>query len=405
MAFKNYYSLIFSFLFVLFISNDPVYAQIAESWSLSGDVSVTAANTDTTVSIQPAFGFLMNLPTISDGARGSISAASVGATASSSYTHAAGVDASVDDIVVGTVTITASNVDSAVTTTGSINGGLIEGGHDNAITGTASGASAQLSVNDYVSSSATLTDSLTINGEIGLDSENSGAVTLQTDFGADGSGPQISGGTRNSISGIAVGSSAGISVSTTVDDGTYESNIAIGTGSPITVTAINSGDVTIGYTDDPTQPAMLSGATITSDSVNSSVSLMAVGASGFVTSSTVVYSGTASPSVSFGDVSFDVQNTGRVQANVSISDMSLDGSNSISAGAVGSSVSFSANTTTYGDGAINYTGTIGSVSFASANSGAILSTGGLFATTIVRGYNVASALTAVGSTASLPFTS
>lgn len=188
-----------------------------------------------------------------------------------------------------------------------------------------------------------------------------------------------------------------------VDDGAYEADIAIGSGNAINVAAINSGDVTIGSLDDPAEPATLSGATITADSVDGSISLMAIGASGSVSSSTVVYSGSAIPSVAFGDVNFDVQNSGMVQANVAISETSLEGNNNISTGAVGATASTSTNLTNYTDANIAINSYFGSVAYNSINSGSILVLGGMSNPTIVDGYNVAVAMTAIGSNGSQSF--
>jgi hypothetical protein len=291
------------------------------------------------------------------------------------------------------VSVVASSLDSPVTMSGSVVSSFIGDGRDNSISVSAVGASAQLAVNDVVSGGSTFTRMLDVNGEIAVYAENSGAVTLQTDFDA----PRLSGGTRNTISGNAIGSSAAVSVSAMVYDGAYEADIAIGSGNAINVTAFNSGDVTIGSTDDPTEMATMSGATATADSVDGSISLMAIGASGSVSSSDVVYSGSAIPSVAFGDVNFDVQNSGTVQANVEISDASLEGSNRISAGAVGVTNSASTKLINYADNNYSSNKSFAQIYQTSVNTGLVSVNGGMSNLNISGGYNASISIFATGS--------
>ena len=144
----------------------------------------------------------------------------------------------------------------------------------------------------------------------------------------------------------------------------------------------------------------MSGAVLGVDSVDGSVSLMAIGASGSVSSTTVVYAGTADPNVVFGEIVFDVVNTGAVEANVTIADALIEGKNSISTGAIGSAMSTSAKSISYAEGAQGVTGTMDSMSFASSNSGSILMAGGLSNSGIASGFSLAISLNAVGSSAS-----
>lgn len=392
----NYSRLIGSSLISLFVSDAPASAEIANNWAIADDVNITANNDNAAVLLKPEFGMLMESSSIGSGVTNSISASAVGASASASYSGATFLDASAAGTIDGDVSVVATNFDSTVTTNGAVEGSLISGGYDNAIKVSAVGVSAQFGVDDFVSGGSTFTRALDVNGEISIFAENSGAVTLQTDFDS----PQISGGTRNTISGTAAGATAAISASATVHDGAYESEIAIGSDNAINVTAINSGDVTIGSTDDPTEPSTLNGATTTTDSVDGSISLMAIGASGSVSSSTVVYSGSTIPSVAFGDVNFDVQNSGTVQANVAISDISVEGKNSISTGAVGSTTTFSAKVTNYTPDNFSSYYYSSSISYSSVNTGSIFVYGGMSNPNIADGYNVTIAMTAIGSSSS-----
>lgn len=378
------------------IAPEVSFAQVADSWSISGDVTISASNTNAPVSLIPTDVALLSAPTIADGSRNTISASAVGATASASYVNANDQDAAMAAAVDGDVIVSAINLGSDITVAGTVDGAAIEQGHDNTIALSGVGASAQISVVDDVLGGATVSRSLDINGDITLNAENSGAVSVQTDV----AGVEINGGTRNTFSGTAIGASAGVSVLAVVDDGAYSSDISIGSGGLISVTANNSGDVRIGATDDPTQAATLSGAVLGVDSVDGSVSLMAIGASGSVSSTTVVYAGTADPNVVFGEIVFDVVNTGAVEANVTIADASIEGKNSISTGAIGSAMSNSAKSISYVEDAQGVTGTLDSVSFASSNSGSILMAGGLSNSGIASGFSLAIGLNAVGTSAS-----
>lgn len=378
------------------IAPEVSFAQVADSWSISSDVTISASNTNAPVSLIPTDVALLSAPTIADGSRNTISASAVGATASASYVNANDQDAAMAAAVDGDVIVSAINLGSDITLAGTVDGAAIEQGHDNTIALSGVGASAQISVVDDVLGGATVSRSLDINGDITLNAENSGAVSVQTDV----AGVEINGGTRNAFSGTAIGASAGVSVLAVVDDGAYSSDISIGSGGLISVTANNSGDVRIGATDDPTQAATLSGAVLGVDSVDGSVSLMAIGASGSVSSTTVVYAGTADPNVVFGEIVFDVVNTGAVEANVTIADASIEGKNSISTGAIGSAMSNSAKSISYVEDAQGVTGTLDSVSFASSNSGSILMAGGLSNSGIASGFSLAIGLNAVGTSAS-----
>jgi len=377
----------------------PAFGQVADSWAIAGDVTVEANNTDAAVSVVPAEGALISGAAISDGSRNSISISAVGASASVTRNTASFQDLTIADSIDGDLAVTAANLEGPVTVVGTIDGAQVVQGHDNTIAVSAVGASAQLGITNDVLGAATVSHSLTISGNVALSAENTGAITVQTDIGANGDGPQISGGTRNAFSVSAVGASAGVSVLTIVDEGTYASDIAIGEGGEVTVSAINSGDVTIGSTEDPTQSATLNGATLSADSTDGSISMMAIGASGSVSSTTVVYSGSAEPSVTFGDVSFDVQNSGAVASNVSITDLTLEGKNSISVGAVGTSVSNSMRFINYSGDSMAIGGTIGTVNYSSANAGSVYVSGGMNNAAIGSGFGVVIAASAIGASA------
>jgi hypothetical protein len=368
-------------------------AQIADSWSIAGDTTVSAANTDTTILLTASDGALMSSPTIEDGARNTISASAVGATASVSYASASSQDTAITDTVDGGVAVSAANLGSSVSVIGTVDGVSIGLGHDNSVALSAVGASAQLGIVDSVLGGATVSRSLGISGDITLDAQNSDAVTLQTDV----EGIDISGGTRNAFSATALGASTSLSVLAVVDDGAYSSDISIADGGQISLTANNSGDVLLGSTDDPNLPATVNGAALSADSVDGTISFTAIGANGSVSSTSVIYSGTADPSVTFGDVTFDVTNTGNVQANVDINDAVVEGKNSITAGAIGSTTSNSTKTISYVDGTFGVTGTMGAVTYASANSGSIQIIGGLNNAGITSGSGLAIALNAIGA--------
>ena len=386
---------------ILTISALPqaAFGQIADSWSIAGDTTVEASNTGASITWAPESGAVISGAVIADGSRNTISASAVGASASVTHNTATYQDLAIDDSVGGNITATATNLDSPVSVIGTVDGAVIDLGHDNSISLNAVGASAQFGVTDDVLGGVTVSHSLTVSGDVTLRAENNSAVTIQTDVGANGGGPQINGGTRNAFSGSAIGASAGVSVFAIVDDGTYSSQISIAEGSQINVTAINSGDVTIGSTDDPTQPATLTGATLGADSVDGSISMMAIGASGSVSSTAVVYAGSAEPSVAFGDVTFDVENSGSISSNVSITDLTLEGKNSISVGAVGTSVSNSARYISYTGDGISVSGTLGTITYGSSNSGAVFVGGGIGNASIGSGLGLVIAATAIGASA------
>ncbi len=375
-------------------------AQVADSWSISGDLTVSAVNSDTAISLIPSEGVLMSAPSIADGSRNTISASAVGATASVSFAGATDQDVDMADFVDGDVSLSAANLDSSVTIAGTIDGVSIGLGHDNTLAVSAIGASAQLGVTDDVLGGATVNRSLVVGGDIVLTAENSGAVSVQTDV----EGIDIGGGTRNSFSATAIGASASVSVLAVVDDGAYTSDIAIADGGQISITANNSGDVLLGATDDPSATAIVSGATLGADSIDGTVSFTAIGASGSLSSNLIIYAGSAEPNVRFGEAVFDVTNSGTVQANVAIVDAVIDGKNSISASAIGTVVTNSAKSISYADDALGVTGTMEAVTFASANSGAIEMAAGLSNSGIANGFGLAITLNAIGATAafSLP---
>lgn len=372
----------------------PAFGEIAESWSIGGDVAVEATNTGAAVALAPESGVVIGAAEIADGSRNAISASAMGASAAVAYNTASAQDITVDDTADGAITASATNSGGAVSLVGTVDGAVIDLGHDNGISLSAVGASVQFGLTDDVLGGVTMGHALAVNGDASLRAENSAAVTLQTDV----TDPQINGGTRNAVSGTAVGASAGLAVLAVVDDGTYSSQILIADGGQIDITAINSGNVAIGSTDNPAQPATLSGATIGPDSVDSNISMMAIGASGSVSSTTVVYSGSADPNVTFGDIALDVENSGAVSGNVSITDLTLSGQNAISVGAVGASTSASWRTISYAGDGTSMTGSLGGVSFGSSNSGAVLSAAGISSATI-SGFGVAIAATAVGASA------
>lgn len=380
-------------------SVDVCRAQIAETWTISDDVTVEATNTAADISVVAESGTLMSAPAIADGSRNTISASAIGASAAISHSSTSTQDTAIAGTIDGATTISAINLGGAVTVSGAIDGALIEQGHDNTIAASAVGASAQFAVTDSVLEGAAMDRALAVNGDVTVYAENAGAVTVGTDVGTNGDGPQITGGIRNAFTVSAVGASAGVSTLAVVDGGTYTADIALGVDSQISVTALNRGDVTLGSTDDPASSATLSGATLGPDSIDGTISFNAVGASGALTSTTLIYAGSADANVAFGDVSFDIENTGNVSANVSISDVSVDGRNSISTGAVGSSVSNSARVISYSGEGTATNGTIGAVTFQSVNAGSIIAVSGMSAPTIAGGIGLSISVAAVGASA------
>lgn len=116
--------------------------------------------------MEPEFGVLMEAPSIAEGVRNSISASAVGASASASHSGVNFLDASTVGTNDGDMSVVATNLDSPVTIIGTVGGALIGGGHDNAISVSAVGVSAQLGVNDFVAGGSTFTRTLEVNGEI-----------------------------------------------------------------------------------------------------------------------------------------------------------------------------------------------------------------------------------------------
>ena len=380
-------------------------AQVASAWQISGDISVSSVNANTgSVTLQGVDGVSLQSPSIVDGAKNSISASAVGSAASSSFGASNSQDSTSDASIDGSVSIYSNNDGAAVINFGSLQGALIEGGHDNSIAVSAVGSSASMSISDYIQNGASVQRTFSQSGDVSIDAENSGDVLLQTDFGTDDTAPRIEGsGIRNTISATAIGASASLSVSSIVSSGDFNSDISVGNGGSVVVTANNTGNVQIGSTDDPDTGSETSGAYINPDSKDSSIAAMAIGSSASISLSEVLYSGSSESNISLGEFETVSTNSGEIKNSIKFSNIQFDGTNSISSGAIGSTSSFSQAMKNYSADNLGDPLHMGNVNFSGSNTGSIYFEGGMSGTAITGGKNTTVSQSAMGSAQSFSF--
>jgi len=224
-------------------------------------------------------------PNIQAGNGNSISAASVGSSASLSLginAQGGGNFAEVD-FSLGGATVTSTNTGgSTIDADGAggavtIDTALIDSGNSNSISAAAIGASASLSVSDtaYSGGLGPIAAKADL-GDVSVLSNNSGTISNHTDLT---SAPTISDGTGNSISVAGIGSSASVSFSTTDYSAVPAVTALVQTAGTVGIASVNTGGVTVtsGF-DTPTIAA----------GFNNSISAAAVGSSASQSISTLI---------------------------------------------------------------------------------------------------------------------
>lgn len=357
--------------------------------------------------------------TISGGNANSISVAAVGASGSVSADSLALDGAAPDNTVTfGTIAVVGTNNES-VSLTGNLGVVNVAGdmpsiaaGNNNSISLAGVGASASVSFSNTNLSGADGSNNYTIGNTTILGDNNDTVTVTGTAYGGT-----VSGGTGNSISVAAVGSSASFSSTSIVDGSGTSPSTSLTTGT-LGITSNNSAAVlltgSVGSVDATTDPT-ISGAT----TVNASISSAAVGASGSLSVSNLVTGGaTPDETVTIGVTTFDVDNTSTVTvASGGIFGGTITGGTggSISQAAVGASGSSSFTNIVDGAGStLSPAGTDYSIAAQSVvvdNTGTISITGDIGTAnlannaSITGGVNNSISVTGVGASGSTSFTS
>lgn len=340
------------------------HAQVADSWAIGGDVNVTANNTADTVTLDNTDGSFVDTANIGGGYKNSISGAVVGASASSAFTYFNNSGI-------------ASNADAV------IDGGV------NVIAGS---TAAVLNTNDLTGT------------------------------------PTIAGGSGNSISLAAVGSSASGSATTTIAGGATEGSVNFEIGGDILIQSgdgiggADGADATIGGNQGTVDLAFATGidtATISGGNSNS-ISGAAVGSSasfGLAINSTDT-SALTEVNYTVGNVNVNATNdetglttvsAGGANAVVTGANIAGGDANSISLAAVGASASVSESDTIHalpaaGGGPAAATITMGDIAVNGYNAASITTNAQLDGTpTISGGSNNSISVAGVGSSASVSF--
>jgi len=294
---------------------------------------------------------------ISDGVQNGISRSAVGSSASTSVNILADGGAIHDSTyTVGDVGITSTN-----------NGGVIAGvelgiagdataaptitdGTSNSISATAIGATASMSVGTTAMGGAAETTAITVGAvEVTAESAAGGSVLMASS--ADGEtaggifGAKIDGGSSNSISANAIGTSASFGYSTTLK----------GEGSAIT------SEDTIGT------------VAVTSTNASAVTSLMDIGVSGSTSD------------------------------RAAIADTATNSSIGVAGIGATASVSYSSTDLTGGSGATSNVANIGATTIASTNTGAVLVGGSIYNPSVGAGFGNSISVAAVGASASQTF--
>lgn len=358
-------------------------AQVADSWTVDGEVIVTATNTSDTTTLDPVTpGVVLGVEAaaIADGFRNSISGSAVGASASSAFTSVnnSGTGGEATLLLQG-VTVSAGNQSAVLNTNDIIESATISAGGANSISLAAVGSSASVSGTTTVTSVGGGDTSelaftygagdLIVSSGDGLDgsveveqgstiggNDATVTLTLATGFNA----PTIEAGFGNSISVAGVGSSSSASFSATVGAGSDLEGATFTVASG-TISATNSenGAVGVGLGD-----AGIAAPTIGDTGNANSISAAAVGSSASFSLASGTYDGgiITDFTTEIGDLQVDSYNAGAVTLSADGADpaaatvineasIGVGNSNSISASAVGASGSVSySNTIFSGDG-------------------------------------------------------
>lgn len=323
-------------------------AQVADTWDIAGDVNVSAINTGKVTNDATGGTAVQSIDgaNIADGYKNSISAAAVGASASSSFnvldlSQTANAGTAVLTLE-GGVTVTGSNTGAVTNTSDLTTANVITAGSGNSISvaGVGSSASFGVSVNTVDNSpienvAVNLGDSLTVTASNGQATGGTGVSVTGTAIDS----AQIEGGNANSISVAAVGASASVSVANTFYQGT---DVGSSVGAldvefnDINVSSLNSANVA--NTTDISTSATIGGGQ------NNSFSIAGVGASASTSFSVTDYSaaGISAGTINVGGgVTLASNNTGNVSvtAGIAVPTISAGYNNTISTAAVGASAS------------------------------------------------------------------
>lgn len=388
-----------------FFAATSAHAQVADSWSIVGDVNVSALNSGAVANDPVTGGTVAGIEgaEITAGYKNSISGATVGGSASSSFSSVNNSGVGGDAVVEfgGAITVVAGSSGEVLNNTDVITGATVGGGNANSISLAAVGSSAS------VSGSTTLTD---VAGAAVPDGEtfsytsgqlivssgaadgsvdaadatvggNSGAVTLA--LATSLTAPTIAGGNGNSISVAGLGSSASASFSAAVDgDGSVLDSFDLTLADGALISSANSatGTIAVGLGAGATTPAIAGGNAnaISSAALGSSASFsLSSGTStgGVVTAFNAAVGELVVDSSNLGGVTLGGGQDGADQATYD--DASIAGAgnnNSISAAALGSSGSVSYANTVFdtGGGAAAGDVTFDAITVNSTNSGEII---------------------------------
>lgn len=397
-----------------FLAATSANAQVADTWSIAGDVTVSALNSGAVLNDPVNGGTVAGIEgaEITAGYKNSISGATVGASASSSFTTVNNSGVGGDAILefAGAVSVVAGNSGEVINNTDVITSATIAEGNSNSISLAAVGSSASIGGSTTLTgvAGASVADSETFSYTAGqlivssgaadgsvdatdnLIGGNAGAVTLGLTTSL--TAPTISAGNGNSISVAGVGSSSSASFSASVDgDGTIldSFDLSLADGALISSASDAASAVAVGLGAGATAPAIAGGN-------NNSISAAALGSSAsFSLAANTTGGGVVTAfNATVGELLVDSTNLGTVTLGggvdgadqATFDDAAIAGAgngNSISAAAVGSSGSVSFANTVFdtGNGAAAGDVAFDAITVNSTNSGEIinnvnLSTGG-----------------------------
>ncbi len=369
-----------------FLAATSANAQVADTWTISGAVTVSAINSGDVSNDPVATGGTTGVEAASivEGFKNSISSAAVGASASSSFTTVNNSELGAETAInfESALSVVAGN-EGAVLNANDLAGAVIGGGNANSVSIAAVGSSASVSGSTTLAGGALGADESFLYGAAeqlvvssGADGAadpadntiggNTGTVTVS--LGTGFVGAVIDGGNGNSISVAGVGSSSSASFSAAVDaEGTILDVVDLQIGGGAAVNSVNGADglVLVGLGEGMTEPQINAGNA-------NSISAAAVGSSASFAVSQGVSGG--GQITEFGGAIGELQVASVNQATVTLgggdgADQGVIGtaiigggaSNSLSAAAVGASGSVSYASTVFDTG--NGEGFTGELSF------------------------------------------
>jgi hypothetical protein len=364
----------------------------ATAITVAGTTDLAGTNTGAVGAIIDVFG-----ATIAGGTNNSISGSAVGAVGSlgiSSYVSGTGNTPTNSLTYTGAVDIDGTNTAGVVTFSGNLgttnetnDAPVITAGTGNSISVSGVGAVGSLSYTGIQTDASTSGETVDFSAAVTVDGTNTGTVTTSGSvFGAN-----IGGGYSNGISAAAVGATGSVSLNSFVDGSVTTPTTDVAFGATVGVTGTNSAAVAMTGSLGSSANTATDAPTIATGTGNS-ISVAGVGAS-----ASVSYTGIQSDGSAGGEI-FTVTGATTITANNQVGgtvDTTADvygavitagTSNSISAAAVGSSASFSANSTIL-DAATAPTTTLtfGSINVNSTNTDEVTMVGGLLGDATVSG--------------------